>query len=156
MRCPQCEKFVSMENSDPEIGTIETSVQGTKITVNVSDVRMIRACADCSSELKDVNTEGETSLELSEFEGWKELTEEQRDKIIALLMTEGLTVGAEEGGTNVEEGGGGRYKKNMISLTIHFDLWISYECPSAPPSIDLKYSGDILIEHAAGEFEECC
>lgn len=142
-----------MENGDPEIGCIETLFDTDTVIVTAAGVRLIRTCADCSTELKDCNTEGETRVELSKFEGWAELTEAQRTKITEQLATKEIEITSENGGADVDEGGGGRYKKNLISTCIHFTLTIN--CEIEEKKTELTYSGDIEIQHAAGEFEEC-
>ncbi len=56
MRCPDCNKFVSMEVSDPEVDTLEVDTDGT---VNIT-VRIVRTCAECGTELKEATLEFST------------------------------------------------------------------------------------------------
>lgn len=50
MRCPDCNKFVSLDFNDPELDTEpEFDHGGEQIT---AQIRIVRACADCGTELK--------------------------------------------------------------------------------------------------------
>lgn len=50
MRCPDCNKFVSFNEEDPEVQSIDIDETG-QVTI---EVRIVNACADCGQELKDV------------------------------------------------------------------------------------------------------
>lgn len=49
MRCPDCNKFVSFEEVDPEVNDLEVNEDGY-VTCNV---RIVNACAECGNELKE-------------------------------------------------------------------------------------------------------
>lgn len=106
MRCPDCQKFVSMETEiedmEPavEVGTI--SEDGTTIHSISGTVRILRKCADCSTELKTIDFE----IELSDVavEG------------APLVEAEWESVEA-ECEVDVTESGVGRWKKNMIGFS---------------------------------------
>jgi hypothetical protein len=49
MRCDQCNKFVSFEEAEPEVDSLEVSETGN-VTANV---RMVNQCADCGQDLKE-------------------------------------------------------------------------------------------------------
>lgn len=49
MRCESCSKFVSFEENDPEVGSLDISDDGN-IT---GDIRIVNSCADCCTELKE-------------------------------------------------------------------------------------------------------
>jgi hypothetical protein len=55
-RCPDCGTFVSLEEADPELqddGELEDTGDGSwQVTV---DVRLVRTCANCSTEMKEYN-----------------------------------------------------------------------------------------------------
>jgi len=51
MRCPDCNKFVSNEEQEPDEAEIEVDDDGN-ITVQV---RIVNVCADCSAELAEAN-----------------------------------------------------------------------------------------------------
>lgn len=59
MRCPQCSRFVSYGEQDPEVTTSDIRPDNT---VEV-DVRVVLPCADCSTELKDYEDKVEFDLE---------------------------------------------------------------------------------------------
>lgn len=48
-RCPDCTKFVSLDQGDPEVNSIEIDDSG-HITANV---RAVLNCSECSTEMKD-------------------------------------------------------------------------------------------------------
>lgn len=55
MRCPDCSKFVSMENGEPEFSGFEVSVDGDADSFSVTitgEVHLDRNCADCGTTLK--------------------------------------------------------------------------------------------------------
>jgi hypothetical protein len=51
MRCPDCRKFVSFEESEPEINELQVDADGN-VTANV---HITNNCADCSQELTEAN-----------------------------------------------------------------------------------------------------
>lgn len=50
MRCESCQKFVSNEDADPEPESVDDTEGGNPPTV---DVRRVRVCAECGSEMKE-------------------------------------------------------------------------------------------------------
>lgn len=48
-RCPDCNKFVGLEQGDPEL---DLSVEGDRVT---GYVRLVLTCADCGGEMKEAN-----------------------------------------------------------------------------------------------------
>lgn len=48
MRCPNCNKFVSFDEQEPEVSN--DSDEGASIS---TDVRIVNACAECGEELKE-------------------------------------------------------------------------------------------------------
>lgn len=66
MRCDQCNKFVSFDDSnEPEINREEIDVDGC-LSI---DGRIYLSCADCGQELKEFNFEFEEFLELDGHKG---------------------------------------------------------------------------------------
>lgn len=61
-RCPDCSKFVSLETTAEMNGEVSVAEDG-QIT---ADIRLIRNCADCSTELKDTNLDLEGKVETEE------------------------------------------------------------------------------------------
>lgn len=57
MRCPGCEKFVSLEMGDPEVQDSNVDTDGT-VTITV---RIVRTCADCGEEMKEATLEMTTT-----------------------------------------------------------------------------------------------
>lgn len=58
MRCPDCNKFVSQELQDPEVNDLTIDGSGNVM----ADVRIVAACADCGTELKEANLQIEEDL----------------------------------------------------------------------------------------------
>lgn len=52
MRCPNCMKFVSFEENEPETQDVELS--DTSLSL---EVRIVNVCADCGQELKEATIE---------------------------------------------------------------------------------------------------
>lgn len=107
MRCPDCNKFVSLETQDPEADSLEVAESINDGNVNVTGtVRLVRTCGDCGTEMK------ETSLDIDqdiEIEAWK-----TGDKLTDLEIS--------ESGIESTETGGGRYQKNMIGFKLEVEV----------------------------------
>lgn len=52
-RCPDCNKFVSLEENDPEIDLLLNPGDNPKDLVIEGTVRLVNACAECGTELKE-------------------------------------------------------------------------------------------------------
>lgn len=128
MRCPDCNKFVSMENGEPEVNSVEVDSEGH---VN-AEVHLTRNCAECSTELKDYTFELEADPD-EEF----------------MAAHKGHALDVDEGDCSVDESGGGRYAKNIISVS----LVATVKCAVCP---DAKTEVELGSDAAASEFEECC
>ncbi len=72
MRCPDCNKFASMDFSDPELeGDIDVDVVYEKNAAGVGvgsgtvkcEVHLTRVCADCGTDLKEANLELEAEFD---------------------------------------------------------------------------------------------
>lgn len=129
MRCPQCNKFVGMENGDPE-----ANMDFTGGTIS-GDVRLTRNCAECSTELKDYTYSIEQQVDVPEgHEG------------------EGHDLELEHDDPEVVESGGGRYAKNMIGVSFECRIRCSCQAKEADPLVT------VTVEDStnAGSFEECC
>ena len=57
MRCPDCNKFVSNEENEPEVESVEYN-EGSV----TASVRIVNACADCGTELTEATFEMEASV----------------------------------------------------------------------------------------------
>ena len=60
MRCPDCQKFVSFEEQDPDVESVDLN-DGTV----TADVRIVNACAECSTELTEASFSMETTVALA-------------------------------------------------------------------------------------------
>lgn len=134
MRCPDCNKFVSLENEEsPEV---EPSVEVDSGRVSIGGtVSLVRVCADCSTELKscEAGVDDEASVEIP-----KEHLGEGHD------MDVEIEVGS------VDESGGARYKKNIITANLSYTMRCSCQKREDKPLAE----GDLTASAAAGEFEE--
>ncbi len=131
IRCPNCEKFTSRENGDPETD-VEHSVEndGLKSTVNFSgSVRMIRNCADCSGELLESNQDIEAEITLEHQEGCD--------------LSDDLDV--EIDSFEADESGGGRYSKNKITAS----ALVHVTCPVCKVTTE----NNISVSESAGNFD---
>lgn len=132
MRCPDCTKFVSMDNGDPEVNESDIVPNDATATVTAS-VHLVRNCADCGTELK--------ALDVDADEADFEVPAEHRG--------EGHNLSVEVTANDVNESGGGRYKKNYI--TVDLDYSVSCDCGGKDKEIG---TGTLTCTAAAGEFEE--
>ena len=58
MRCPDCNKFVAFDENEPEVESLEVDEDGNVI----ASVRIVNACADCGTELKEATLEMESNI----------------------------------------------------------------------------------------------
>lgn len=146
MRCPNCSKFVGMENGDPEVNDVEVDNDGG---VKV-EVRLTRNCAECSTELKDAtfNLEG-TCEKLVEI--FAALTDAEKET---------AEWEADEAECEVTESGGSRYAKNMIGVTANVTVRLSVEVVEGEKAGERVQKGEESIEMhdemQASGFDECC
>lgn len=117
-----------MDNGEPEI-EVEVDEEG-----NISaNVRLVRTCMDCGTELKEANVEAEAQVS---------------EEFAAKHKGEGHNLSVEATGEDVSETGGGRYKKNVIECT--FTARVSCDCnEDATEDLEMK------VSESAGYFEEC-
>ena len=59
-RCPDCMKFVSLEQADPEVDNLEVDEAGTV----TGEVRLVLTCADCGGEMKEVTLDFDVEADL--------------------------------------------------------------------------------------------
>lgn len=98
-RCESCAKFVGLELQDPEVDSLDIDAEGG-IT---AQVRIVRNCADCGTEMKEATFD----LEL-----------EVPEDIVADHKGEGHELEVEEDGIEMIEEGGGRYKKSYYGAEV--------------------------------------
>ena len=107
-RCPDCNKFVSIEMSDPEIDSSEVNdsvIQGT--------VHLTKTCAECSTELAEAYPEFEIDIQEHVPEG---KGEEEHD------MKEDCewSIESEEAENSEKTEGKGRYAKTFYGAGLTF------------------------------------
>ena len=79
-RCSSCNKFVSFDESEPEVNNLEVDEDG-HVT---AEVRIVNACAECGEELTEANLEAEAdhadevAKHREEMAGRKPLSEAER------------------------------------------------------------------------------
>src|SRR4051812_40034489 len=120
MRCPDCQKFVSLEMQDPEVSNLEvehippeTTDQGVPHMFRITgEVRIVRNCAECGRELKEATLEIDQEVELGEdvpARDWAEFA-----KVHDL---DNAYVDESPAVDQIEEGGG-RYAKSYFGASI--------------------------------------
>lgn len=154
MRCPNCNKFVSLETQDPccdeiDIEFSKTAADDGTFTVTASGTTD-RNCADCGDLMKQVSWDMEAEIELSDVKGFDELEDEAKKTLVEAIELGTAEHKVEEQGTSAEESGGGRYKKNIITSTVEYFVEINYG------ELKLTQAGNMSVENAASEFEEQC
>lgn len=148
-RCPDCNKFTGLENADPEVD--ESSIDSTQGAIDFNyNVRMVRQCADCGQEMKSYDGEAEAHVELEDIEEFQKLPDSIREGLIDGSISYEVSA---DTNAEVEESGGGRYKKNIITATVTIDYTVSFTVGKK----DYKLAGQTTAEceAAAGDFEEC-
>ncbi len=131
MRCPDCNKFVSMEteNDGIEGEDISADDQGFNLTFSVT---VNRNCADCGTTLKSAQFDFEENEEID----WKAKGVKEED-------IGNVEVEIED--PDINESGGGRYAKNIISCDCAYKVKIGEK---------VIYEGNAQQSMAASEFEE--
>jgi ribosomal protein S27E len=154
MRCPDCNKFVSYDEPQTEVGDV--SVEGTTVRANVT-VQL--NCQDCSNTLKDAEIESEAEItheckpEAERDAEWKpdvEFHENEEDD-----QFEVDSDGDAEGTSRVQDTDrhgkpikSARYMKTFYGYT----LTTSIKCRKCGEVFDVELEGE---EQASG-FNECC
>lgn len=153
MRCPDCNKFTGLETQEPECNNIEAEWDSPgpegagDVRIN-ADGRTCRNCADCGTELKALDWEAEDTVQIDQMDEFNALSDEDKKECVAALRDGTAEVSVEEQGTECDESGGGRYKKNMITSRVNYRMEIAWNGKS------ISHTGDVYSENAASEFEE--
>lgn len=115
MRCPDCNKFVSLELQEPEFDSLEVSVTKSEerdagpdgfVAHVTGSCRIVRNCGECGQELKEATLEIDKEIDF------------HRDELAVPLSDEDLgdaTVETEN--EDQLEEGGGRYAKSYFGAT---------------------------------------
>ncbi len=125
MRCPDCNKFVSLDLQDPEV---EIELEGESVKASV---RIVRACAECGTALKEATLEMEDT-----FEGPDPEDAQGEDKEHDLEV--------EETGVDSIEEGGGRYAKSYYGASVDYSVTCSCGCKFEHNGV---MSGKIAASH---------
>lgn len=149
MRCPDCSKFVGMENGDPEINSLEAEFSLGSFTITL-DARHTRNCADCGTELKSIDINEEANLDPEDIPAFNELPEEKRKAFLEALESKEVEAEIEEDGSEADEAGGGRYKANQITVRVNYTLTMEHD------GTKISHTGTIESVNTAGSYEECC
>ena len=132
MRCPDCQKFVSLEMQYPEDVTLEIQTDEDGFTINMT-CRIVRNCAECGQEMKEATLEAESTVLWTEVEGHSKI-----DKTQEFVVDE-------ESVDQIEEGGG-RYAKSFFGASI---TYVVNDAEGKP-----VYSGTIEDKVAASSMDE--
>lgn len=162
-RCPDCQKFVGLEQADPEVDSVEITSAGEinpetgEQAIEVGgDVRLVLNCAECSSEMKEANLtlEGEVTFTHSKVDKRPEgasMSEPPED-------TESVMCDATEEDFEVEvdsseptdayrpEGRPARYQTHYYGV----EVTVRVKCNKCAA----EDTFDIDVEESAGSFEE--
>lgn len=65
MRCPDCNKFVSYDEADPEVNDLEISDDGTV----TAEVRIVNTCGGCGQDLKEATLDFSEEVDVSAHSG---------------------------------------------------------------------------------------
>jgi len=131
MRCQSCQKFVSMENGEPEVNDEELTSGSVFFSV-----RLTRNCADCGDELKEASFDHAQDHQ-AELDAHMAEKHEGEDADFE------LEIGDSEAG----ESGGGRYHKNMIDVHVGYSI----RCNLCDEAV---LEGEFADSIAASGFEE--
>jgi hypothetical protein len=129
MRCPDCNKFVSLEMQDPEVSDLSVEYLPSHDADNepihefciTGTVRIVRCCAECGQEMKEAQLDIEQTVELGEevdtkgAHDWEEFA-----------RTHDLDDARVDDSPSVDqiEEGGGRYAKSYFGAAIHFEVFV--------------------------------
>ena len=146
-RCESCSKFVSLENGEPEITTDFTFCFNDPVKPDAATlegaVTLARLCGECGDELKTCEYSFEQEIEVGFVgpEAWAKML---------LHVGEGHDLEVECEEPEAEEGGGSRYKKNEITVTVDYAV----RCSCQPEGEEPLFSSTLEESHAASDFEE--
>lgn len=130
MRCPDCNKFVSLETGEPEEQSLEINHEDGDTYRITGEFRVPRNCAECSQELKEGVFQFDFTTEV------KDVKEEERKELAVEVES-----------MEVNESGGGRYAKNVFSISAEFRV------ATTERELATGIAGD-SDELSAGSFEE--
>jgi hypothetical protein len=145
--CPGCNKLCSLENADPEVNDLE--INDGVITASV---RLARTSACCSEEMKEYTYEMELGI-TADIEAHEDKYHKAQDAE-GNESTEAQEYEVDEDGCDVDESGGSRYAKNMISVTLNCTVMCMGEHEKDPAGQDVVGSYTLTDSINAGSFDE--
>jgi len=114
IRCPDCNKFASLDTQEPEVEGLEIEDNADGHATVMATVRMVRACADCGTELKETSFDVEAEVTgIPEAHAGLNRPEDGDD---------GHELEVEDVSIEATATGGGRYAKNMIGFALEFKV----------------------------------
>lgn len=138
MRCPDCQKFVSLEfDQEPEINNEEFDAEDGSYEI---EIRIVRTCADCGQELKDatLNFDGE-------IDGWEDIKAAHEGDDHDILM--------EVSPQNDEYSKGkGRYMVSFFGASV--DISIHCKCQNDVEGAEPLYSINVQDHVQASGMDE--
>jgi len=146
MRCPDCNKFVSFDEPQCELQSVDVS--GEEVTAQVS-IRL--NCAECGNTLKDAEVEALATIvhtceaDGKPDEGWKEGDEQFE------VENDGEPEGCDRYQDKDRHGKpikSSRYMKHFYGFTLETGL----HCCKCGENFGINLEG----EEQAGSFNECC
>lgn len=126
MRCPDCNKFVAFEENDPEV---ELDVDDDGMVTGT--VRIVNACAECGSELKEATLDVEGSVEEEIVKCKGDPPDEEKDCPLSIEETSsGRTSRAE---------GKGRGTKTFYGAEVEYEV----TCECGKIKVTKQWSDDV-------------
>jgi len=108
-QCPSCSKLCSLEMQDPEVNDVSYDEENQSVSV---EVRILRNSACCGDEMKDYTFNTDQELPDTLVARMAAIKKEHPD----------AEFDAQEGGVDVLEEGGSRYKKSYYGYTLTVDF----------------------------------
>jgi len=145
MRCPDCNKFVSLEPGDPEVEVIEINGQEVSATV-----RIVLACAECGTELKEYKDEL-TELLGSRLTDAAEYTKHFDQKGEPKTEDCELEVNETDCSATEQQEGKGRKARTLYGAEVSYEVTCACQDGEALCEGNLESSMT-----AASDMDECC
>lgn len=152
MRCPECNKFVSYDDPQCEVGSVE--LDGDTVRSNVT-VQL--CCQTCGGTLKDAEIEADTQIEhkckpeAERDKDWKPDADYKTDDDQYEIESDGNAEGTNRTETKDRHGKpirSSRYMKSFYGFTLEIEI----KCRKCGDVFGVTLEG----EEQASAFNECC
>lgn len=152
MRCPDCNKFVSYDEPQCEIGSVEIDDETVRANVTVQ-----LNCQDCGSTLKDAEIEAEAAVgheckpEAERGKDWEPDADFKKDDDQYEVESDGDAEGTNRMETKDRHGKpikSSRYMKSFYGFTLESEI----KCRKCGETFSVTLEG----EEQASAFNECC